>query len=213
MEILDRSQDSGTRSLSADNRKSRGFVNDEEELIQLALEGQSTAFETLVIRYQDRLYTAMISIVGNADEAEDVVQESFIQAYLKLDTFQQNSRFFTWVYRIAFNYALARRRRKKGVVSLDESRENSGNEPISRGDSPDDRLTRHEDAQLVHQALALLSEDHRSILVLRELEDLSYEDIAEVLSISIGTVRSRLNRARSALKLQLEKFPDWNPQG
>lgn len=188
-------------------------MNDEEELIQSALSGQSSAFETLVSRYQDRLYTAMISIVGSADEAEDVVQESFIQAYLKLDTFQQNSRFFTWLYRIAFNFALARRRRNRGILSLDESRENSGNEPLSQGDSPDDRLSRHEDVQLVHRALALLSEDHRSILVLREMEDLAYEDIADVLNISIGTVRSRLNRARAALKLQLEKFPEWNPNG
>ena len=81
-------------------------MNDEDELIQLALAGKSTAFETLVLRYQDRLYTAMISVVGSADEAEDVVQESFIQAYLKLDTFQRNSRFFTWLYRIAKTPAL-----------------------------------------------------------------------------------------------------------
>jgi RNA polymerase sigma-70 factor (ECF subfamily) len=187
-------------------------VNDEAELIHLALEGQSSAFEVLVTRYQDRLYTAMISIVGNADEAEDVVQESFIQAYLKLDTFQQNSRFFTWIYRIAFNYALARRRRNRGVVSLDESKENTGNDPVSNGESPEDRLSRSEDAQLVHQALALVSEDHRSILVLREMEDMSYEEMSDVLGISIGTVRSRLNRARAALKLQLEKFPEWNPR-
>ncbi|MFN6164799.1 MAG: RNA polymerase sigma factor [Planctomycetota bacterium] len=186
-------------------------MNDEEELIQLALDGQSAAFETLVRRYQDRLYTAMISIVGNTDEAEDVVQEAFIQAYLKLDTFQQNSRFFTWIYRIAFKFALARRRRKRGVLSLDESRENTGSEPVSNGESPDDRLSRNEDVQLVHQALALVSEDHRSILVLREMEDLAYEEIADVLGISIGTVRSRLNRARAALKQQLERFPEWNP--
>lgn len=188
-------------------------MNDEEELIQSALAGQSSAFETLVSRYQDRLFTAMISIVGSADEAEDVVQESFIQAYLKLDTFQQNARFFTWLYRIAFNYALARRRRKRGVLSLDETRETSGSEPVSQAESPEGRMTRHEDVQLVHRALALLSEDHRSILVLREMEDLAYEDIADVLQISIGTVRSRLNRARAALKVQLEKFPEWNPNG
>ena len=175
-------------------------MNDEDELIQLALAGKSTAFETLVLRYQDRLYTAMISVVGSADEAEDVVQESFIQAYLKLDTFQRNSRFFTWLYRIAVNHQ-----------SLDESRENSGAEPEFDGDGPDLRMSRNEDIQLVHRALALLSEDHRSILVLREMEDLAYEDIAEVLKISIGTVRSRLNRARAALKQQLEKFPEWNP--
>jgi RNA polymerase sigma-70 factor (ECF subfamily) len=177
-------------------------VNDEEELIQSALAGNNGSFEVLVVRYQDRLYTAMISVVGNADEAEDVVQEAFIQAYLKLDTFQQNSRFFTWLYRIAFNFALAKRRRKKGNVSLDESRETVGLEPEFHGDAPEVRMSRSEDIALVHRALALL---------LREMEDMAYEEIAEVLSISIGTVRSRLNRARLALKTQLEKFPEWNP--
>lgn len=191
--------------------ESRLRVNDEDDLIQSALAGRSSAFETLVLRYQDRLYTAMISIVGSADEAEDVVQEAFIQAYLKLDTFQRNSRFFTWLYRIAFNFALARRRRNKGHMSLEEAREKSGAEPAFEGDAPDLRISKTEDVQLVHAALALLSEDHRSILVLREMEDLAYEDIAEVLNISIGTVRSRLNRARAALKQQLEKFPEWNP--
>jgi RNA polymerase sigma-70 factor (ECF subfamily) len=177
-------------------------VNDEEELIQSALAGNNGSFEVLVVRYQDRLYTAMISVVGNADEAEDVVQEAFIQAYLKLDT---------WLYRIAFNFALAKRRRKKGNVSLDESRETVGLEPEFHGDAPEVRMSRSEDIALVHRALALLTEDHRSILVLREMEDMAYEEIAEVLSISIGTVRSRLNRARLALKTQLEKFPEWNP--
>lgn len=187
-------------------------MNDEEELIQSALAGNNSAFEVLVTRYQDRLYTAMISVVGSTDEAEDVVQEAFIQAYIKLDTFQQNSRFFTWLYRIAFNYALARRRRHRGHLSLEESREIAGSEPTSKTEMPDTRMTRTEDVLLVHRALALVSEDHRSILVLREMEDMAYEDIAEVLQISIGTVRSRLNRARAALKLQLEKFPQWNPE-
>ena len=185
-------------------------MNDEDALIQSALAGNSSSFEVLVTRYQDRLYTAMISVVGSTDEAEDVVQESFIQAYLKLDTFQQNSRFFTWLYRIAFNYALARRRRHRGHLSLEQSREIAGTEPISKGESPDKRMTRSEDVQLVHRALAELTEDHRSILVLREMEDMAYEEIADVLRISIGTVRSRLNRARFALKQQLEKFPEWD---
>jgi RNA polymerase sigma-70 factor, ECF subfamily len=187
-------------------------VNDEEELIQSALAGKSSSFELLVTRYQDRLYTAMISVVGSTDEAEDVVQEAFIQAYLKLSTFQQNSRFYTWLYRIAFNFALAKRRRHRGHLSLEEGREVSGSEPKSKIEAPETRMTRSEDVDLVHQALSELSEDHRSILVLREMEDLAYEDIAEVLQISIGTVRSRLNRARLALKLQLEKFPQWNPE-
>lgn len=187
-------------------------MNDEDALIESALAGNSSSFEILVTRYQDRLYTAMISVVGSTDEAEDVVQESFIQAYLKLDTFQRNSRFFTWLYRIAFNYALARRRRNRGHLSLDEGREIAGSEPASKIERPDSRMSRDEDVRLVHEALAELSEDHRSILVLREMEDMAYEEIADVLHISIGTVRSRLNRARFALKQQLEKFPQWNPE-
>ena len=81
-----------------------------------------------------------------------------------------------------------------------------------RRTQPDAQMLRSEDVNLVHKALALLSEDHRSILVLREMEDMAYEEIAEVLQISIGTVRSRLNRARFALKQQLEKYPQWNPE-
>lgn len=187
-------------------------VSDEENLIQSALAGNSSAFEVLVNRYQDRLYTAMISVVGSTDEAEDVVQEAFIQAYLKLDTFQQNSRFFTWLYRIAFNFALARRRRHRGHLSLEETRENLGHEPESHVEAPEIRMSRNEDVASVHRALALLSEDHKAILVLREMEDMAYEEIAEVLDISIGTVRSRLNRARLALNTQLEKFPEWDPE-
>ncbi len=185
-------------------------MNDEDELIQSALDGNSAAFEVLVTRYQDRLYTAMISVVGSADEAEDVVQEAFIQAYVKLSSFQRNSRFFTWLYRIAFNFALARRRRNRGHLSLDETREATGGEPSAKTETPDSRMSRSEDAALVHRALAELSEDHRSILVLREMEDMAYEEIADILGISIGTVRSRLSRARFALKQHLEKFPEWN---
>ena len=181
------------------------------DLLQRTAKGDRAAFAGLYDRFSRPLFSTALRILGDSREAEDVVQESFIQAYLKLDTFQRNSRFFTWLYRIAFNFALARRRRRKNHQSLDESRENSGAEPEFDGDGPDLRMSRNEDIQLVHRALALLSEDHRSILVLREMEDLAYEDIAEVLKISIGTVRSRLNRARAALKQQLEKFPEWNP--
>lgn len=187
-------------------------MDDEVDLIEASLAGDSAAFEVLIYRYQDRLYTAMISVVGSTEEAEDVVQEAFIQAYLKLDTFRQSSRFFTWIYRIAFNFALARRRKIRRQTSLDAARDANGGDPESMDASPHERLSRFEDANLVHQALALLSEDHRAILVLREMEDMPYEEIAEVLQISLGTVRSRLNRARFALKNQLEQFPEWNPK-
>lgn len=171
----------------------------EEELIQQALAGHSHAYGQLVERYQDRLYSAMLHVVGSHDEAEDVVQDSFVQAYVKLNTFQGNSRFFTWLYRIAFNNALSRRRRRRADMSIEQSREVTGGEPEDRQEAPDEPLLRNERITMVKAAMDRLTEEHRHILVLREMQDMAYEDIAEILDINIGTVRSRLSRARNQL--------------
>ena len=176
----------------------------EEELIRESLAGDSHAYGQLVERFQARLYNAMLQVVNSHDEAEDVVQESFVQAYVKLHTFQGHSKFFTWLYRIAFNNALSRQRRKRNDLSIEQSREITGSDPQDKLESPDEPLLREERVALVHRALQLLSEEHRSILVLREMEEMSYEDIAAILTINIGTVRSRLSRARNQLKVHLE---------
>ncbi len=183
-------------------------VKTEAELIQEALAGNSQSYGQLVERFQDRLFNAMLHVVGSHDEAEDVVQDSFVQAYIKLDTFQGNSQFFTWLYRIAFNNALSRQRRRRGELSIEQSREITGSDPEDRHESPDEPALRQERVALVSNALQKLSEEHRKILVMREMQDLSYEDIAEILSINIGTVRSRLSRARNQLKIQLEEMMD-----
>ncbi len=183
-------------------------VKTEAELIQEALAGRSDSYGQLVERFQDRLFNAMLHIVGSHDEAEDVVQDSFVQAYVKLDTFQGHSQFFTWLYRIAFNNALSRQRRRRGELSIEQSRELTGSEPEDRHESPDEPALRQERVALVTNALQKLSDEHRTILVMREMQDLSYEDIAEILSINIGTVRSRLSRARNQLKIQLEETMD-----
>ena len=177
---------------------------EETQLIDRALEGDRAAFTRLVELNQDRLFASMLQVTGSADEAEDVVQEAFIRAFMKLDTFQRNSLFFTWLYRIAFNSALTRRRRKQARVSLDSFRDNSGLEVVDRGDAVDESMLRNERVAMVRQALQTLTEEHRNILVLREMQDHSYEEIAEILDISIGTVRSRLSRARRQLKLAVE---------
>ncbi len=182
---------------------------DEEGLIDAALAGDSQAFGQLVAYYQDRLFSAMVGVCSNVEQAEDVVQEAFVQAYVKLNTFQRQSRFFTWLYRIALNGALSRRRRNRGEVSIDQNKELTGSEPLDEGDAPDDPILRDERILMVRQAMAKLSDDHRSILVLREMDGFAYEHIAEVLDISIGTVRSRLSRARTALREELEKLPGW----
>lgn len=181
-------------------------MSDDSALIESALRGNRAAFGALVQRYQDRLYAAMLQVTGSAEEAEDVVQDAFVRAFLKLDTFQSHSQFFTWLYRIAFNSALSRMRRRRGTMSLDQAREAVGDEPVDRVDPPDARILRDERVTSVRVALQRLSDDHRTILVLREMEDHAYEQIAEILQISIGTVRSRLSRARSQLRLELEEL-------
>lgn len=179
---------------------------EEDQLIRQALEGRSEAYGQLVERYQERLYNAMLHVVGSPDEAEDVVQDSFVQAYIKLNTFQGNSRFFTWLYRIAFNNALSRRRRRRADMSIEQSREASGGEPEDRTEAPDEPMLRDERIAVVKAAMQRLTEEHRTILVLREMQDMAYEDIAEILDINIGTVRSRLSRARNQLHDYLKKM-------
>lgn len=174
-------------------------MTDEVELIQEALRGNSQAFGDLVRRYQDRLYSAVVNIVGCRSEAEDVVQDAFVQAFVNLKTFKHNSKFYTWLYRIAFNVSISRRRKAKGNLSLDQNREATGDEPLDHRESPSHPLELAERREKLQQGLQMLTEEHRTIIVLRHMEELSYEDIAEVLDISIGTVRSRLHRARVQL--------------
>ena len=175
-------------------------VISDAQLIDEALAGDSSAFGQLVQKYQDRLFNTIVHVAGGREEAEDVVQEAFVQAFVKLDTFRGKSAFYTWLYRIAFNVAVSRRRRKRPEVSVEHSRELSGNEPLDAGESPGARVERRERADQVQTALAMLSEDHRAILTLREMEGCEYETIAEILDLPVGTVRSRLHRARIQLK-------------
>lgn len=179
-------------------------MSEETQLIDLAVQGDRSAFTALVEMNQERLFASMIQVTGSPDEAEEVVQEAFIRAFIKLDTFQGNSQFFTWLYRIAFNSALTRKRRNRVRVSLDHWRESNGLEVADPADAVDEPMLRQERVNRVRAAIQILSEDHRTILVLREMQERSYEDIAEILEISIGTVRSRLSRARNQLKVTLE---------
>ncbi len=183
-------------------------MKSEQELIAESRAGSQDAYCELVNRFSGRLFSAMLHVIGSHDDAEDVVQETFVQAYVKLDTFQGNSQFFTWLYRIAFNNSLSRRRRRRPDVSLEANRESNGIDPEDRVELPEEPMLRQEKIAMVHKGLEMLTEEHRSILVLREMDDMAYEDIAEVLDINIGTVRSRLSRARAALKAILEEIEE-----
>ncbi|MDP7015452.1 MAG: sigma-70 family RNA polymerase sigma factor [Pirellulaceae bacterium] len=194
----------GTFSPAPASQGSSVVGTDESDWIDETLAGQASAFGHLVVRYQDRLFNAVFHTLGSRQDAEDVVQEAFVQAYVKLATFQRQSGFYTWIYRIAFNLAVSRRRRQKPVQSIDQVREHTGIEPLSDGEPVDRNLEREEGAQALKQALQKLNEEHRSILVLRELEGLSYEAISEILDLPVGTVRSRLHRARIQLRDHLK---------
>ena len=180
-------------------------MNDDAQLIDQTLAGHSAAFGQLVRKYQDRLYNTVVHVAGNAEDARDIVQDAFVQAFVKLDTFAGSSAFYTWLYRIAFNLAATHRRRQKPTLSVDHAREASGAEPIENGDGPAERLERKERCRQVRHAIYQLSDEHRVVLVLREIDGCCYETIAEMLDLPVGTVRSRLHRARMQLREQLKE--------
>jgi RNA polymerase sigma-70 factor (ECF subfamily) len=187
-------------------------VNDDAQLIGQALAGQTAAFGQLVQKYQDRLYNTVVHVAGNAEDAKDVVQEAFVQAFLKLESFQGASAFYTWLYRIAFNVAATHHRRRGAMrsaerVALAEGRLRNSAEghPQSPPDGPCEQLEREERCRQVRQAISSLAEEHRVVLVLREIDGCCYETIAEVLDLPVGTVRSRLHRARMQLREQLKE--------
>jgi RNA polymerase sigma-70 factor (ECF subfamily) len=181
-------------------------VNDDGQLIEQTLAGQSAAFGQLVCKYQDRLYHTMVHVVGHAEDARDIVQEAFVIAYLKLGAFQRSSAFYTWLYRIAFNVAATMCRKRRAVGSLEQARELNGLEPGAPAHDPAEHLEQQERCRQVRQALEELSEEHRAILVLREVDGCCYETIAEILDLPVGTVRSRLHRARLQLREQLKEL-------
>ena len=185
--------------------------NDNKELIRQATEGSSQAFELLITPYTGRLFNTLMHILRCRESAEDVMQNALFQAYLKLDTYRGHSAFYTWLYRIAVNMALSYRRGTKPVVSMDQQQEMTGQEAIDHNEAVGEALEREERAAVLHKAIGTLSEQYRSIIILREIEGCNYDDIAKILSISSGTVRSRLHRARMQLKEKLLPLLNEHP--
>lgn len=176
---------------------------DDHRLIQDCLRGRNEAFGELVRRYQDRLFNVVYRLLDNAEDARDVVQDAFLNAYQSLDTFKGDSRFFTWLYRIAMNTAFSLKRKQRAVLSIDRARELSpAAEPLdpSASNQPDFALEQADEERQVQQALNSLSPEHRTVLILKDMEGEKYEVMAEMLRVPIGTIRSRLHRARMELR-------------
>lgn len=180
---------------------------DDTCLVQETLGGNQASFQILVERYQTRLFSLARHYTRNQYEMEDVVQETFLKAYSRLDSFQHQSSFYTWIYRIAVNTALdfLKRRGRSPVTAVEDPELVPTNValPPSRVMSPDARLQREEIQQITAKILEGMPEIFRTVLVMREFEDMAYQDIADTLGISIGTVESRLFRARARFKDKL----------
>ena len=179
-------------------------MSDDAPLIAATLAGDSAAFGQLVGLYQDRLYNSLFRVVGSAEDAGDIVQDAFVQAFVKLDTFRGSSAFYTWLYRIAFNLAMSHARRGRKTTSLDGMKALVGSEPVDGQPAPEASMEQREQVEMVHAALSELSTEYRTILVLREIDGCRYDEIAEILDMPVGTVRSRLFRAR----LHVERIVD-----
>ena len=178
----------------------------EQELVRRAKDGDQLAFEQLVTDNEKRIYNLCRRMVGDQEDAAELTQETFLNAWRGLPGFQAESAFSTWLYRLASNVCLdflRREKRRKSlsltVVSLDQEEAVELEIPDQRY-APEGELERLEQRQAIRDGLARLSEEHRQVLVLRELSGLSYREIAQLLGVEEGTVKSRIARARGALR-------------
>lgn len=184
-------------------------IKPDSELITECLQGRTDAFGQLVTRYQERLFGTLVTMLGSVEDARDVAQEAFVQAYQKLESFRGQSAFYSWLFRIALNSSVDHhRRQRRPTVSIDAAREQTGAEPtdLHTETSPSFRIERTERQKLVQLALSKLSPEYRQVLILKEMEDMKYEEIAAVVKIPVGTVRSRIHRGRAELKEILERL-------
>ena len=202
-------QDSSRRQEPASARGEQPVRLEEASLIEEIKSGQTDRFEELVRRYQDRVFNACWRISGHLEDARDLAQEAFLRAFQEIGSFRHESSFYTWVFRIAVNLALSHRRRagRRAMISLDQEYDAHGSQAQSlagrvagRDASPDERARQAEDHQRVARALQSIDLDFRIVIVLRDIEGFGYQEISRILDIQPGTVKSRLFRARSALK-------------
>ncbi len=185
---------------------------EERELIERLRHRDEAAFNRFVLRYQERVFRLILRMLGDRAEAEDLAQEVFISVFKSIDGFRGDSQLSTWVYRVAANHCRNRikylsRRRKQLTHGFDEQLGEEGDASSSqdRPDTPDRLLEARQTEHLLQQGLLALDAEQRELIVLREVEHLSYEEIMDITGYPEGTVKSRLHRARSALREHLDK--------
>ena len=185
----------------------------DQALIERVQQGDKKAFDILVLKYQIRIIKLVSRFVRNADDAQDVAQEAFIKAYRALKNFRGESAFYTWMYRIAINTAKnhlvsSSRKATTSAVDAQEAEQYEGADWLKEYATPEKELLASEIKQVIHNSIAALPDDLKEAITLREMEGLSYEDIAAVMDCPIGTVRSRIFRAREAIDKELKPLLD-----
>lgn len=183
----------------------------DQQLVVRVQEGDKRAFDLLVLKYQHKVHAIVGRFVRDTDEVADVVQEAFIKAYRALPKFRGESQFYTWLYRIAVNtaknYLVSRSRRPPGSdVDIDDAEYYSGSEYLKDLGTPENQFFRDELESVILKSIAELPEDLRTAVTLREYEGLSYEEIAEIMECPVGTVRSRIFRARESIDAVVGKL-------
>lgn len=186
-------------------------TSDDDRLIDSTLAGDSNAFGSLVLKYQDRLYATLVHMLGSVHDARDVAQDAFLLAYEKLETFRRESSFYSWLFRIAYNAAISHRRKgRRDRSSMDHHAAAPGSElpDVRPTTDPAYQLEAEDSRRQVRDALDSLGPEYRDAIILKELEGLQYDEIAEILNCPIGTVRSRIHRARQLLREKLARVAE-----
>ncbi|MEW4489060.1 sigma-70 family RNA polymerase sigma factor [Thalassoglobus sp. JC818] len=189
----------------ADDRQNLVFVKtDDLRLVEATLAGNTEAYGELVNRYQDRLFSALVHMLGSIHDARDVAQEAFLSAFEKLSTFRKEASFYSWLFRIAYNAAITNRRKlkRRAATSLEAKQDSLGFEIVDDHPdaNPDHQMESEERVRQVRIALEQLSCDYRDVIVMKEMEGMRYDEIASILNCPVGTVRSRIHRARNDLR-------------
>ena len=187
---------------------------EERTLIARVLDGDTDAFEPLVLEHQTNVYRLAFRMLGNDADAADAAQDAFIKAYTSLSSFRGESRFSVWLYRLTNNICVDMLRRRRETIPIESDNDEGEATELPLPDerwSPEVLAERAEDVRAVRSAMAALSPEYREILTLREIGGLSYEELADALHLEVGTVRSRLNRARKKLADELMRTGNFSP--
>ena len=192
--------------------KEKTVTENDEALVGLIRQGDRMAFEELVQRYQSKVYRLVMGVLQDHQDAEEVLQETFLRVFEKLDSFRGDSTFSSWLYRVTLNSAFMKLREKKGstMVSLEDAlayiEDSELSSSLNWPSGPDDELITEEVMKIIGEAMEKMPEDFRVVLILRDIEGFSNEETGEILDVSVPAVKSRLHRARLFLRKRLDEF-------